>query len=412
MGIKTQLRYLRHRRKATRSCNRSSALIYWTSKILIGFAATAYLTLLLCVTYYLVDSKRLSNPVDQYCIDLFYQLSNKSRPSDKWAKALEGAVLTFSDQQVITSIAILISGYSQLRGGLAVYYWQLTVDLAWFSSVTHLTTLTCLRYYFRERQGLKIIRLICMVVTAGMLGCALASTGYLGDIQFTYDYPAWCLFHQDLMKTAIDQDNGEEHWSRYYNTAYVTLVLVFLLVSYCARIIQLFPSGLDKMRKNGLARLSTFAQTRLLNYKDKALGNKFRTYWASVYTLTLAIYCVLKAALDLYSSMLWEVCSAPQIILDDSFTDYLNHKITWLTAALAWGSMRIILDRDVNFDNQALDPGSYNTQDVRTTQDVTSAVLEDDVWGFGQVVAVALLAAPLFFFIENIYGKFSNTFYV
>ena len=65
------------------------------------------------------------------------------------------------------------------------------------------------------------------------------------------------------------------------------------------------------------------------------------------------------------------------------------------------------MDRDVNYDYQNTDPGSPN--------DVNSVVVEDNMWGFGQVVAVALLAAPLFFFFESIYGKcerFSNTTYV
>ena len=344
VGIRIQPRYLRHWCKETRSCNRSSALIYTPSKILIGFAATAYLTLLLCVAYYLVDHERPSNPLDRppnpldrYCIDGFYGLFNKStpsdnisspsvkkfRPSEKWAEALEKAVLTFSDQQVITGIAILISGYSQLRGGLAVYYWQLVVDLAWFSSVTHLTTLTCLRYYFQERQGLAILRVICMVVMAGMLGCALATTRYLGNDNLSYDYPAWCLFHPALLDKAtggllINHTEFNENlplyfegddWTEYHNTVYVALILLYLFVSYSTRIVQLFPFGLDELRKTGHEKLSAFAQKWLLNYKKKALGNKFRTYWASVYTLTMAIYCIFKATADLYSSMLWEVCS-------------------------------------------------------------------------------------------------------
>ena len=136
MGVKIQSRYLWHWCKETRSYNRSSALICRTSKILIGFAATAFSTLLLCIAYYLVDHQHHSNSFDQYCIDKFYRLSNKSRPSKKWAKALEAAVVTFSDQQVITGIAILLSGYSQLRTGLAVYYWQLTVDRMVFVNYT------------------------------------------------------------------------------------------------------------------------------------------------------------------------------------------------------------------------------------------------------------------------------------
>ena len=295
--------------------NGSSLLICRKSKVLIGFAATAYSTFLLCVAYYLVDFKRISNPVDQKCIDTFYRLFNASRPSEEWSKAIEAAVLTFSDQQVITGIAILISGYSQLRSGLAVYYWQLTVDLAWFSSVTHLTTLTCLRYFFQERQGLKILRLICMAVTAGMLSCAVISTGYLGGGNFSYDYPAWCLFHPTLLRTATNDDpyrDGSD-WTGYYNSVYVAVVLLLLSVSYGTRIIQLFPSILDKIRQNVRAWLSDFAQSRLLEYKNKALGNTFRTFWAFVYTLALATYCILKAAADLYSSVFWEVCSALQV---------------------------------------------------------------------------------------------------
>ena len=96
--------------------------------------------------------------------------------------------------------------------------------------------------------------------------------------------------------------------------------------------------------------------------------------------------------------------------MDDTHTDYLNPKITWLATALAWGSIRIVMDRDVNYDFQTSDPGSEYS-----SQDVISAVIQDNEWGFGQVVAVALLATPLFFFFESIYGKcerFSDTTYV
>ena len=76
--------------------------------------------------------------------------------------------------------------------------------------------------------------------------------------------------------------------------------------------------------------------------------------------------------------------------LDYAHTDFLNPKITWLATALTWGSIRIIMDRNQDFD--------YH--------DPISPVSEDDVWGFGQVVAVALLLVPLFCFFESIYGKF------
>ena len=186
------------------------------------------------------------------------------------------------------------------------------MDLAWFSSVTHLTTLTCLRFYFQQRRGLKFLRLICMAVMAGMLSCAVGSTGYLGgDNFFSYDYPAWCLFHHKLMRKYHPTIDIDDNRPLYYNKVYVVLVLLFLFVSYCSRIIQLFPSsGLDESRKSGYVWLSTLARDWLLKCKNRALGDSYRNCWALVYTLTMTIYCIFKAAADLYSSMLWEVCSA------------------------------------------------------------------------------------------------------
>ena len=108
-----------------------------------------------------------------------------------------------------------------------------------------------------------------------------------------------------------DNYNQGNIWTTYYNTDYIALVLVFLCVSYGVRVVRLFPSGLDKLLKNGHARLSTFAQSWLLKHRNRSLGNLFPNYWALVYTLTMAIYCISKAAADLYSSMLWEVCLAP-----------------------------------------------------------------------------------------------------
>ena len=67
------------------------------------------------------------------------------------------------------------------------------------------------------------------------------------------------------------------------------------------------------------------------------------------------------------------------------------------------------MDRDIDFGYQESDPVSLYSQDVK------NAVLEDDIWGFGQVVAVALLLAPLFSFFETIcgeYERFSNANYI
>lgn len=84
------------------------------------------------------------NRIDRAIADTLWR-KDRSKPSEAWKSTLRSAVLMFSDQQLVTGIALLASGYAQLPYGLASYYWQIIIYLAWFSSLTHLTTLTFLR---------------------------------------------------------------------------------------------------------------------------------------------------------------------------------------------------------------------------------------------------------------------------
>lgn len=82
-----------------------------------------------------------------------------------------------SDLQVVTGIAILISGYAQLPCGLSCYHWQVMGRLAWFSSLTHLTCLTLLRNYLHNRPARRQWRLISMFILLIMLVVAMVPTG-------------------------------------------------------------------------------------------------------------------------------------------------------------------------------------------------------------------------------------------
>lgn len=112
--------------------------------MLLGFGASACFTII-CAAYYLIDQENVSNLVD--CLFLRLLWGKKSfNASKKWIEALQSATLIFGDSQAITGNA----GYSQLPCGLASYHWQIAVDLAWFSPITHLTTLTCLRHHLKN----------------------------------------------------------------------------------------------------------------------------------------------------------------------------------------------------------------------------------------------------------------------
>ncbi len=288
------------------------------SQTLAAFGASAYLTLFFCAANYLIDGnactdtsegrgsdsrneqKEKPNPVDQlfrskvvHCLTRSGTLHFK-----RWSKAINHAVLLYSDQQSFTGIAILASGFSQFPCSLATYHWQLTFDLAWFSSITHLTTLTCLRHYFQERPALRIWRLIWMAITAIMLSVSLVSTGYIRPYETDPSYPAWCLYHQYNSGTAD------------YNSWYIGITFSFLSISYMTRVVQLFPVATKVANHWSKVWPSKRLELCLKWMERRALRSSskmMRIVWALVYRLLLSIWCVLKATAGLWSSMLWEV---------------------------------------------------------------------------------------------------------
>jgi hypothetical protein len=58
-------------------------------------------------------------------------------------KNFEAIILAFSDQQLVTGFALLLSTY--LKGDITVYTFRVATTVAWFSSTTHLATLVVLR---------------------------------------------------------------------------------------------------------------------------------------------------------------------------------------------------------------------------------------------------------------------------
>lgn len=213
-------------------------------------------------------------------------------------------MLTLGDSQVVTGISILVSGYIQLACGLQYYHWLIVVDLAFFSSVTHLTTLTCLRSYFQKRPAVRAWRLVSMGVTSVLLAVALQSTGYDDP---GHDWPAQCFLTHKLGHFEGTADSGTYR----YDSLYVAIVLCFLSLSYVSRVVQLFPSTQVIMRNHFRSRPSNLFRAWLVRVGDCAtLSSRKSTRDSShlVHMLLLSIYCLLKAVLDLYGSLLWEVC--------------------------------------------------------------------------------------------------------
>lgn len=82
-----------------------------------------------------------------------------------------------SDQQLVTGLSIIISGYFQLPCGLSFYHWQMITSLAWFSSATHLATMLFLKQYMRRNRYIWYARVALMTGLAIMLATGIVLTG-------------------------------------------------------------------------------------------------------------------------------------------------------------------------------------------------------------------------------------------
>lgn len=216
-------------------------------------------------------------------------------------------MLTLGDSQVVTGISILVSGYIQLAYGLQYYHWLIVVDLAFFSSITHLTTLTCLRSYLQERPDIRLWRLTSMGVIAVLLAVALESTGYYDN---SISWPAQCFLTHNLASS--ENPSQVELWGYGYASLYMITILSFLGLSYLSRVAQVFPSTQAFMRDLFRSRPSDGMQRWLQSARDRATAsstNATSKFWLLIHGLLLSIYCLAEAVADLYGSMLWEVCS-------------------------------------------------------------------------------------------------------
>lgn len=81
-----------------------------------------------------------------------------------------------ADIQILSGLAILISGFIAMPCGLSAFHWQIIVYLAWFSSLTHLAVLTFLRQRLYHWRPMRAWRLIAMAALMILLMVALVPT--------------------------------------------------------------------------------------------------------------------------------------------------------------------------------------------------------------------------------------------
>lgn len=229
-----------------------------------------------------------------------------------------------SDAQIVTGISIFISGLAQLPCGLSCFEWQILVNLAWFSSLTHLSCLTVLRNYLYNHPVERAWRLLSMLVLVVMLSLALLpTTNYKWKEQGIWSNEKLI---PKLTDYAICYLKPDRRYQSQFSVLSSTISIFLISLGFLLRVIRLhhsfssFVSG--KIRKS----LSVAARRLLrtvFQWCDRN-GSQESLKRLLCYRPILAIFLAMRILLDLWSSMLFEVSAyhlagSPNILIGISF---------------------------------------------------------------------------------------------
>lgn len=265
---------------------------------------------------------RISARVERIFIKVFCELMTYFKPVGSiCCSNILQCTLSMGDLQILTGLSILISGYAQMSKDLSSYHWMVIVDLAWFSSLTHLACLTVLRNFFYSHPLQRAGRLFFMGVLAILLIVGLSWTGNYTWVSLNYSmssrqfpeyplslhstdrvmavtYPATCRSFPDPVEDTLN-------WS--YLSMLLSIVLIAL--GFLGRIVKLY-----RILSVGLcARLRFWAIFRVRNclqwgFSRCCLNTSPRSLRRTlVYRPLLAVFVTVELGLDWWSSFLLEV---------------------------------------------------------------------------------------------------------
>ncbi|PWY93948.1 hypothetical protein BO94DRAFT_315290 [Aspergillus sclerotioniger CBS 115572] len=299
-----------------------------------------------------------------------------------------------SDLQIATGIAILISGYAQLRCGISCYHWQFMGRLAWFSCLTHLSCLTLLRNYLHNHPSERHWRLVLMFALVVMLIVAIFPSG---NYEWIWGYPVFhpspsdhaiCYF---LQRPSIKTTAGISMSIYILTTGFGFLFRIVKLHKILSVYMVRRPrKSLSKWGRKGLWKI--FMWRTAPNLSKRLLGNL-------LYLPLLSVFLVARVALDHWSSMYFEIYWLVMCFL---------FAIVQLIPTLELSDPTLHYYLDIYITHIGDKLGDLSIRVNSTAHNIT--IPEPDLdniagnrWGFGQIMPVVLLALPLLPIVEIFY---------
>lgn len=280
----------------------------------------------------------------------------RSSSGNRYARdGLETFILTLSDQQILTGLAIFTIAYIQ-HCTISTYHFIIVVSLGWFSSTTHLSTLGVLKHYLNEHRWLKYIRLVLMAALYVMLLVGLL-----------------VLYTEEPFEVPFQCRISDIHimGGKAIKTVCAALVFVYLTASYLYRFSDLI------IEKGGLADLFISGRDK---YSKVELSDKRHAVYAErMGRLTREGSF---AGLGKGPLLFWFVLS--------EFLDSFLSEIVWLTFHFMYGLRQLFWARYYVASKVIIEPRG-----------------DERKLGFGQLLALFLLVQPILTGCEAYSGTWS-----
>ncbi|KAJ5701052.1 hypothetical protein N7488_008600 [Penicillium malachiteum] len=312
--------------------------------VIINYVGTAGLATLLVILYYFMvyepanDPFRINgqaeellprpNPVDKVILRTLrgtlnhLPLTKRIRFGKKTELFFLKSLVIMGDLQLLSGLTILISGFAQLRSGLATYYWIIVVQLAWFSCLTHLCCLTLLRNQLHNNSIERGWRLVAMAILAILDIVGLVFTG-----DYHWAFCSDCDYRRyNQLKESGDAGSMTPAPNDYAicfmivapssNGAFASMVVAILLISlgFCTRVAKLYKPlsvGFFGRFRAKFSRGCRELLRRVYIYSGATMSNrKSNLRWNLLYLPLLSISLMGRFLLDQWSSLFLEVILA------------------------------------------------------------------------------------------------------
>ncbi|CZS99028.1 uncharacterized protein RCO7_00413 [Rhynchosporium graminicola] len=330
--------------------------------VIIAFIAASFITFSAIVLGYIthsIDAVQL-NHVDRIMIPhlrWLLHMGTGNKISEKTRMLREQTmthfILALSDQQLVTGLAVLITGYAQLCS-ISGHHFEIVASLAWFSSTTHLSTLTVLQKYLISHPMIKHMRVVGVMAVLGPLFHAQLYMQW-GDFDSLLSMHLWIHVFRILGERVLTPLCRGLSFLDFHS--HVTSIRT-LLEDGVRRGLNLPPSKTpEQLYTTTLKRLESMGDT----------GNQQRhSCWSSI-NISLARK---QYVLSMFMNSFW-------------------WQIIWMLFGNLFGFLQLWRARfGASYD--PVDQGSYRFE-IRGS--------END-WGFGQIVAILLMILPLLAAVE------------